>query len=494
MEPTENVYRFLEDGAVVCFCSSAWHSVGPTQFYPSEGGNYRFRISASGFQSAGKPVTFRVTAGGASLTGKSGLVGYFDAPPTSRPCSSSSIHGAADDDLDPPLRAGDARPCTRSGRQVRRTRAGGPVGRGRRAAERHWPPESHRRIFGDLAQKPAPIYNHSDRVEVVSKNPWPMPSASSAASPAGPFAGGDRRRRRAVRRARRRRSWPRGTRSSRRCASALMGVLVSPEFLFLREKPGQARRLRPGQPAVVFPLEHDARRGAARAGRAAEAERAGHARASRSSGCSSTPKAAAFTENFVGQWLGLRDIDFTEPSHILYPEFDDMLKVSMVRETELFFDEVLQERPEPDELRRLRLHDAQRPAGEALRHSRRGRLGVPQGDAAAGQPSRRRADDGQRAEGDGQRHDHLAGHARGLGAGPHPGHAAAAAARRRAGDRAGHSRRDDDPRATGQAPRRSHRARAATRRSIRPASRWRASTCIGGWRENYRTTGQRRSR
>ncbi len=28
-------------------------------------------------------------------------------------------------------------------------------------------------------------------------------------------------------------------------------------------------------------------------------------------------------------------------SHVLYPEFDDMLKVSMVRETELFFDEVL---------------------------------------------------------------------------------------------------------------------------------------------------------
>jgi hypothetical protein len=53
------------------------------------------------------------------------------------------------------------------------------------------------------------------------------------------------------------------------------------------------------------------------------------------------PKAAAFTENFVGQWLGLRDIDFTEPSHILYPEFDDMLKASMVREPLLFFDELL---------------------------------------------------------------------------------------------------------------------------------------------------------
>src|SRR5262249_16122324 len=53
------------------------------------------------------------------------------------------------------------------------------------------------------------------------------------------------------------------------------------------------------------------------------------------------PKASAFTENFVGQWLGLREIDATIPSHILYPEYDDMLKESMLRETYLFFDEVL---------------------------------------------------------------------------------------------------------------------------------------------------------
>lgn len=56
-----------------------------------------------------------------------------------------------------------------------------------------------------------------------------------------------------------------------------------------------------------------------------------------------SPKAQAFVENFVGQWLGLRDIDFTEPSHILYPEFDEMLKVSMVRETELFFRALLKD-------------------------------------------------------------------------------------------------------------------------------------------------------
>src|SRR5205085_4292796 len=52
-------------------------------------------------------------------------------------------------------------------------------------------------------------------------------------------------------------------------------------------------------------------------------------------------KAAAFTENFVGQWLGLREIDATEPSQLLYSEFDHLLKVSMIQETELFFAEVL---------------------------------------------------------------------------------------------------------------------------------------------------------
>jgi hypothetical protein len=55
------------------------------------------------------------------------------------------------------------------------------------------------------------------------------------------------------------------------------------------------------------------------------------------------PRVVALTENFVGQWLGLREIDATEPSHLLYPEFDHMLKVSMIREAELFFEHVLKE-------------------------------------------------------------------------------------------------------------------------------------------------------
>ena len=75
----ENVYRFQEE-TVICFCSSPWHSVAP-RLNTQEAGYYRFRISASAVQSDGKPVTFRVTHGRTRLTGTSGLVGYFDAPP-----------------------------------------------------------------------------------------------------------------------------------------------------------------------------------------------------------------------------------------------------------------------------------------------------------------------------------------------------------------------------------------------------------------------------
>lgn len=53
------------------------------------------------------------------------------------------------------------------------------------------------------------------------------------------------------------------------------------------------------------------------------------------------PKAVALTDNFAGQWLELREIDFTEPDANLYPEFDELLKISMVEETRRFFQEVL---------------------------------------------------------------------------------------------------------------------------------------------------------
>jgi mono/diheme cytochrome c family protein len=53
------------------------------------------------------------------------------------------------------------------------------------------------------------------------------------------------------------------------------------------------------------------------------------------------PKASAFTKNFTGQWLSLRHLQATTPDKNLYPDFDDLLEVSMPRETHLFFEEIL---------------------------------------------------------------------------------------------------------------------------------------------------------
>ena len=53
------------------------------------------------------------------------------------------------------------------------------------------------------------------------------------------------------------------------------------------------------------------------------------------------PQAHRFTENFAGQWLDLRKIDFTIPDPQLYSDFDYLLLWAMPRETQLFFEEVL---------------------------------------------------------------------------------------------------------------------------------------------------------
>jgi mono/diheme cytochrome c family protein len=53
------------------------------------------------------------------------------------------------------------------------------------------------------------------------------------------------------------------------------------------------------------------------------------------------PNSAGFVRNFLAQWLDLRLIDSTTPDPKLYPEFDTALQTAMVREVELFFEELL---------------------------------------------------------------------------------------------------------------------------------------------------------
>ena len=60
-------------------------------------------------------------------------------------------------------------------------------------------------------------------------------------------------------------------------------------------------------------------------------------------------KSDALIENFVGQWLQLRNLETSRPFVPMFPDFDDTLRQAFRRETELFFSSVLHEnRPAMD--------------------------------------------------------------------------------------------------------------------------------------------------
>jgi len=342
--PSENVFLSRED-ALVTFTSSPWQALTLYEFYPPDRGKYRFRVSVSGFQSSGKPVVFRIETGPMLMATKQHLIGYFEAPPDKPTVVEFVDHlearshirilpyGLAGSNVVHKEGAGNYKGA---GLAIQWVDVEGPL-------HDTWPPASHRRIFGDLPQAPALLPNTYNRVEVVSKNPETDAERMLLA-----FA------RRAFRRSvtsndlkpfvalvkaklAEKRSFEQAVRVG------LLAVMVSPDFLFLREKgapPGKlddfalASRLSyflwstmPDEELLTL----------------AEQRKLGQPETLRRQveRLLKDPKAAAFTENFVDQWLGLRDIDFTEPTHILYPEFDDMLKVSMIKETHLFFDEIL---------------------------------------------------------------------------------------------------------------------------------------------------------
>jgi hypothetical protein len=55
------------------------------------------------------------------------------------------------------------------------------------------------------------------------------------------------------------------------------------------------------------------------------------------------PKSREFVHNFAGQWLELRNLDSHTADAQRFPQFDDNLRASMKRETEMFFENVIKE-------------------------------------------------------------------------------------------------------------------------------------------------------
>jgi hypothetical protein len=347
VKPTGSVYRHLDDGVAIF---SSWVSaniqVTLWRFQSRQPGRYRFRISGYGFQTD-KLVTFHVKAGPMNAAAQQYLIDYFEVP-ANKPTvvefveqmeSNHTIRIVTDGlgAIPPKVKKIGADKYTGPGLVVQWVDVEGPL-------LDSWPPPSHRQLLGDLRQMRDP--NNRNRQEVVSQEP-----VLDAERILRDFT------RRAFRRevtdedikpflARVQTKLAENYSFEQALRVGLKAVLVSPHFLFLREKAGNANQAAPLDDFALasrlsyflwssMPDEQLLTLAGQRKLRQPETLHEQVERMLRD------PKAAAFTENFAGQWLGLRAIDDTTPDRMLYPEYDDILKVSMVKETLLFFDEVL---------------------------------------------------------------------------------------------------------------------------------------------------------
>jgi len=335
-----SVYRHEADGVAVF---SSWVSaniqVTMWQFNTRGRGKYRFRISAYGIQTD-KPVTFYVKAGPMNAAAEQYLIGYFSVPPNEPKViefvenmeSNLTIRIVVDGlGVTPPqVEKIGAEHYKGPGLLIQHVDIEGPI-------HETWPPESHQRIFGELKQ--VSVASQKNRREVVSENPQ-----KDAQEILSRFA------RRAFRReisdadvkpflARFERLREEGRSFEESIRVALKGILLSPEFLFLREPVGELDQFALASRLSYFlwsSMPDEELLEAARQGKLKDSAFLHQQVES----MLDDPKSTAFKKNFVYQWLGLQSIDDTSPDAMLYPEYDDLLKVSMLKEIELFFDDL----------------------------------------------------------------------------------------------------------------------------------------------------------
>jgi len=349
------------DGVVMF--SDGYMPTALKKFRAPTDGFYKVRASIYTYQPAKQPLMM-VALGGDVITGRgeTHTIGYFDAP-TDKPTVIEFTDRLAKGHTfklmpyrmpreDYKVREAGSAKYQGPGLAVQWVEVEGPLATA-------WPPESHKRLFGELPIEPIDEKN-AEILEKAKKDPGKANYLYSIlkqdVKSAAPAADAERLLRGFIPQAFRRpvseaemapiialvkARLDSGYRFEQAMRVGYKAVLTSPEFLFRREKPGQlddfalAARLsyflwstKPDAELLALAQQGKLRQPAVLR---AQTER-----------LLASPKARAFTENFLGQWLDLRQIDFTTPDKKLYPEFDDLLKVSMVRETQLFFEEVLQ--------------------------------------------------------------------------------------------------------------------------------------------------------
>jgi len=332
-DATNKMFRKTDAGVAVFSSGYCPTTVRKLRIRHEEKRTYRVRLHARAFQSK-EPVVLYVHAGDVIVHRRPFfLVGYWDLKPGGMSVVEFTVRLGRGDTIHPrPYgtinRPKDAKTYDGPGIEFGDVEIEGPL--------EAWPPPSRAALLGgvdpaqgtlaDAKRIVARLLPRAFRREVASAEVEPYVALMKTAMDGGrPFVEALR--------------------------LGIKAVLVSPEFLFL-EEPARAKQAKvAGAEIDDFALASrlsyflwssmpDASLfAAARSGRL---RRSAELR-EQVERMLKDEKAEAFIENFLGQWLDLRDIDFTEPDGKLYPEFDEALKHAMLGETRKVFKRMLRE-------------------------------------------------------------------------------------------------------------------------------------------------------
>jgi mono/diheme cytochrome c family protein len=318
-----------QDEGVILFRSSGDSSTDLRQFKAPVPGRYRFRFLASAHNSE-TPLPMAVLLGNFVVSGNpTRHLGYFDAPPGEPVVIEFEERLLAKNDtikVTPValpfvyLKHEIMPEYPGPGLHVHWMEVEGPL-------PAAWPTESYRRVFGDSDPQKGTLADAQKLLRKLLPRAFRRPVTEGEEMPFVDLVAA---------------SLESGQTFEASLRAGIKAVLASPKFLYLRETTGGlddhalASRLSyflwstmPDE--TLLELANDGELHKPDVLRSQVERLLQH------------PRAKAFTENFTGQWLSLRDIDATTPDKALYPEFEELLKWSAVQETQLFFNEMLKE-------------------------------------------------------------------------------------------------------------------------------------------------------
>lgn len=332
----------------IVFFSEGYPPAEIKQFNPRTAGQFRLRISGYGYQTEGRPVAMRVY--GDNYREKR-LLGWFEMPADKpRVVEVVGLLKANEHLVIQPVDVGVAKggqgvfnvgaeSYTGSGFALQWVDIEGPL-------MPSWPPPSVKNLFGDTPVKRIEENpQRRNRNRSIAYEILPEDARASATTLLTSFA------QRAFRRPLQTGEADRfiklviteldaGVSFSDAMRVGFRAVLTAPQFLLFEEKAGKlddyalASRLS----YFLWSSQPDAELLKVAAEKKLSQPEVLKAQVAR---LIKDPKSMALVKNFTGQWLELRNIDATTPDKRLYPEFDDLLQLSMVAETEAFFSEVL---------------------------------------------------------------------------------------------------------------------------------------------------------